>query len=64
MNGLGVIEHGKIAGNYLRKLGMNEKICILVENHVKAKKYLVSKNEQYYDKLSDASKKTLEFSRW
>ena len=31
MNGLGVIEHGKIAGNYLRKLGMNEKICILVE---------------------------------
>ena len=61
MNGLGVIEHGKIAGDYLRKLGMKEKICCLIENHVMAKKYLVSKYDYYYEKLSDASKKTLEF---
>ena len=40
MNGLGVIEHGKVAGDYLRKLNMCEKVCILVENHVMAKKYL------------------------
>ena len=61
MNGLGVIEHGKVAGEYLRELGMDEKVCILVENHVTAKRYLVSKNDDYYEKLSDASKKTLEY---
>jgi len=61
MNGLGVIEHGKVAGDYLRELGMYEKVCILVENHVTAKRYLVSKNDDYYEKLSDASKKTLEY---
>ena len=61
MNGLGVIEHGKDAGDYLRKLNMCEKVCILVENHVMAKKYLVSKNKEYYNRLSDASKATLEF---
>ena len=37
----------KIAGNYLRQLGMNEHICILVENHVTAKRYLVSKLKRY-----------------
>lgn len=61
MNGLGVVEHGKIAGDYLRKLGMYEKVCILVENHVIAKRYLVSKNDNYYNQLSDASKQTLEY---
>eukprot|EP00111_Clytia_hemisphaerica_P020067 TCONS_00059162-protein len=61
MNGLGVIEHGAVGARFLRKLGMEEKVCCLVENHVLAKKYLVSKYDEYYDKLSDASKKTLEF---
>ena len=40
MNGLGVIEHGKVGADFLRKLGMNERVCCLVENHVKTKKYL------------------------
>lgn len=61
MGGLGVIEHGMVGANFLRKLGMNERVCKLVENHVRAKKYLVSKKEDYYNKLSEASKKTLEF---
>ena len=61
MNGLGVIEHGKIGADYLRSLNMYEKVCCLVENHVLAKKYLVSKYDNYYNKLSDASKKTLEY---
>lgn len=61
MNGLGVIEHGKVGGDFLRKLGMDEKVCILVENHILAKKYLVSKHQDYYDKLSSPSKKTLEY---
>ena len=37
MNGLGVIEHGKIGADYLRNLNMYEKVCCLVENHVLAK---------------------------
>lgn len=61
MNGLGVIEHGKVGADYLRKIGMYERVCHLVENHVMAKKYLVSKYDDYYNKLSDASKKTLEY---
>jgi len=61
MNGLGVIEHGKVGADFLRSINMNEKVCCLVENHVLAKKYLVSKYEDYYNKLSDASKQTLEF---
>ena len=39
---------------------MYEKVCILVENHLNSKRYLVSKNDDYYEKLSDASK-TLEY---
>ena len=31
MNGLGVSNHGIIASNYLKKLGMNSRICFLVE---------------------------------
>lgn len=61
MNGLGVIEHGKLGADFLRNLGMDYKVCSLVENHVKAKKYLVSKYDDYYNKLSDASKQTLEY---
>jgi putative nucleotidyltransferase with HDIG domain len=61
MNGLGVIEHGKVGANFLREIGMNERVCCLVENHVLAKKYLVSKDKDYYDKLSSPSKKTLEY---
>ena len=61
MNGLGVIEHSKLGADYLRKLKIDDKVCDLVENHVMAKKYLVSKHSDYYNKLSDASKKTLEF---
>lgn len=31
----------------------------IVKNHVNAKRYLVTKNPEYYDKLSEASKGTL-----
>ena len=61
MNGLGVIKHGKVGSDYLLNLGMDKTICKLIENHVIAKRYLVSKFDDYYNNLSDASKKTLEF---
>tara|TARA_B100000401_G_C52383485_1_gene520710 strand:- start:48 stop:617 length:570 start_codon:yes stop_codon:yes gene_type:complete len=61
MDGLGVSNHGIIASEYLMKLGMNSRICYLVEKHIDAKRYLVTIDRRNYDKLSDASKKTLEF---
>ena len=61
MDGLGVLEHEKIGADYLRQCGFPEKVAILVENHVAAKRYLASKNPGYYDKLSEASKGTLAF---
>lgn len=61
MNSYGKISHEKIGANYLRKLGFSEKLARLVENHVQAKRYLCAVKPEYYRKLSEASKKTLEF---
>ena len=61
MNGLGVVDHGNIGRIYLENMGLDKKICKLVGMHINAKKYLVSVDKSYYDKLSDASKKTLEY---
>ena len=61
MNGLGVTNHGAVGKEYLEKIGMNKKVCKLVNGHVMAKRYLVSIDESYYEKLSDVSKKTLEY---
>jgi phosphonate degradation associated HDIG domain protein len=61
MDGLGTKSHEKIGADYLRKKGFPERIARLVENHVQAKRYLTFISSDYYDKLSEASKKTLEF---
>lgn len=61
MNGYGKVSHEKIGANYLRSLGFSEKVASLVESHVQAKRYLCAKKPEYYRKLSEASKKTLEF---
>lgn len=61
MNGFGVMNHEKIGANFLRKRGFSERIARLVENHVSAKRYLTFKYPEYYEGLSEASKKTLEF---
>ena len=63
MEGLGVKNHGTVGKQYLEKMGMNKRVCKLVESHVgkTAKRYLVSIDESYYEKLSEASKKTLEY---
>jgi putative nucleotidyltransferase with HDIG domain len=39
----GVVKHEKLGADFLRKLGVPEKICFLVENHIAAKRYLVFK---------------------
>lgn len=61
MGGFGVKQHEKIGSAYLREKGFSEKITRLVENHVQAKRYLTYAHPEYYDSLSEASKKTLEY---
>lgn len=54
-------DHEGVAADWLRARDFSEKVAVLVENHVNAKRYLYFANETYYDNLSEASKKTLEF---
>jgi len=61
MDGFGVIEHEEMGAEYLRQKGFSEKIAKLVAAHVPAKRYLTYKNPGYYNQLSEASKRTLEF---
>jgi len=61
MDGYGTVDHERVGADYLRRLGFSERLCKLIASHVNAKRYLTSKNSGYYDQLSDASKKTLEY---
>jgi phosphonate degradation associated HDIG domain protein len=61
MGGYGKKSHERIGADYLRSCGFPERVAKLVENHVQAKRYLTYKYPEYYDKLSEASRKTLEF---
>jgi len=60
MENHGTVDHESLGANYLRERGFSEKIARLVESHVVAKRYLTYKNPEYYSKLSEASKFTLE----
>lgn len=61
MGGYGVKSHEKIGADFLRSKGFPEKMAKLVENHVQAKRYLTFAFPEYYERLSEASKKTLEY---
>jgi phosphonate degradation associated HDIG domain protein len=61
MDGLGVIDHEKLGADYIRSRGFSEKMAVLVASHVQAKRYLTYKAPEYYEQLSEASKRTLEF---
>jgi 2-amino-1-hydroxyethylphosphonate dioxygenase (glycine-forming) len=61
MNGYGMMEHEKVGAAYLRNAGFSERLCKLIASHVNAKRYLTFKDPKYYSRLSDASKKTLEY---
>lgn len=61
MDGYGVKSHEKIGADYLREKGFPNRIARLVESHVQAKRYLTFRYPDYYNALSEASKKTLEF---
>jgi phosphonate degradation associated HDIG domain protein len=61
MDGMGNVDHEKLGADYLLERGFSERLASLVHGHVLAKRYLTYKHPEYYDKLSDASKATLEF---
>ncbi|MFT3936817.1 MAG: HD domain-containing protein [Chitinophagaceae bacterium] len=61
MDGYGMMEHEKVGADYLRKKGFSDRLCKLIASHVNAKRYLTWKYPEYYNQLSDASKKTLEY---
>lgn len=61
MDGYGTVDHERLGADYLRQKGFSEKIAQLIENHVKAKRYLVAKQPDYLANLSEASLKTLKF---
>jgi len=61
MEGFGIKDHEEIGAAFLLKKGFSKKIARLVESHVEAKRYLTWKDPEYYDRLSEASKRTLEF---
>ncbi|HMG88503.1 MAG TPA: HD domain-containing protein [Chryseolinea sp.] len=61
MDGYGIKRHEKVGADYLRGKGFPERVAKLVEGHVQAKRYLTYKHQEYYNSLSEASKKTLEF---
>ena len=61
MDDFGIEDHEKIGAEFLRKKGFSEKIAKLVASHVEAKRYLTYKNPGYYEQLSEASKRTLNY---
>jgi putative nucleotidyltransferase with HDIG domain len=61
MGDYGTMDHEKVGSEYMRSLGFSETVCELVGNHINTKRYLISVNPDYYNKLSDASKKTYEY---
>ena len=58
-NELGAKNHEDVGYNFLTEKQVPSPIPFLARSHVLAKRYLVSKNKDYYNLLSDSSKKTL-----
>ncbi len=61
MDGLGVVGHEQIGADYLKACGFSERVAAGVASHVAAKRYLCCRKPGYYEKLSKASKGTLNF---
>jgi 2-amino-1-hydroxyethylphosphonate dioxygenase (glycine-forming) len=61
MDGMGNVDHEKLGHDYLLDLGFSKRVATLVQGHVIAKRYLTFKYPEYYEKLSPASRATLNF---
>jgi phosphonate degradation associated HDIG domain protein len=60
MEGVGVLDHESIGQEYLVNRGFSDRLAKLVRSHVEAKRFLTFKYPDYFEKLSDASKLTLQ----
>jgi putative nucleotidyltransferase with HDIG domain len=58
---VGRVGHETLGGKMLMSLGFSLKVARLVESHVASKRYLCAVDKSYYEKLSDASKKSLAY---
>lgn len=61
MDEYGRRDHEGVAADWLRERGFSEKVGVLIENHVNAKRYLTWKKPAYFAALSAASVQTLAF---
>ncbi|MBD1391582.1 HDIG domain-containing metalloprotein [Mucilaginibacter glaciei] len=61
MDGMGNIDHEKLGAEYLLERGYSARLAALVNGHVVAKRYLTFKHPEYFEKLSEASRATLNF---
>ena len=55
----GATEHAQLGSDYLRQRGFSDRLTRLIENHVRAKRYLTFIQPGYYDELSEVSRQTL-----
>jgi len=62
LNGLslGIVGHEGIGSSFLQECGVNSLVCKLVAGHVPAKRFLCTTRKDYYNRLSDASKQTMQ----
>ena len=61
MGSYGIKDHERLGAQYLADRGFSEKIVQLVASHVEAKRYFSAIDTSYYNRLSPASKATLEY---
>lgn len=61
MEGYGIKDHEEKGAAFLKERGFSKRVVRLVESHVEAKRYLTYKYPEYADRLSEASRKTLEY---
>jgi putative nucleotidyltransferase with HDIG domain len=60
MDGFGVAEHERLGAELLLRLGFSAAVATPVHEHVRAKRYLCATNRTYAERLSSASRETLE----
>ena len=61
MDGMGNVDHEKLGAQFLLERGFSARLANLVNGHVIAKRYLTYKHPEYFEKLSPASRVTLNF---
>lgn len=61
MDGYGNVDHEELGAEYLLANGFSQRVAELVKYHVIAKRYLTYRYPEYFEKLSPASRTTLDF---